>query len=590
MVRPDLIFFHPPSLYDFREHPEVFGPISDVIPSSPVFEMYPVGITSLAEYLERHGYHVQLINLAYRMLHSKSYDPERVIARKKSSYYAVDLHWLPHAQGSLEVARLIKKYHPEAPVIFGGLSSSYYHRELVKYPAVDYVLRGDSTEEPLLQLLDCLERGDSLEGVSNLTWRREGETVVNDLDFVPESIDYASLPAYHYVFNSVLKYRSLHNTLPYQEWMDYPTTMLLTARGCIYNCAICGGSSYSFCQVVGRKKPAFRSPERLLEDIRIIKSFSRAPIFVVHDLRQGGEEYASRFFDLLKGERIENEFIFELFDPAPEEYLRLINESVSRYSLQISLESHLERVRRGSKGKFAVSNEEFEETLVWALDHGCRKIDIFFMVGLSGQSYQDAMDAVDYCRQLLSRIGRGRIYPFIAPLAPFLDPGSPAFEDPDKYGYRKFCHTLEDHRQALLEPSWKQMLSYETRWMTRDEIVKATYDSALGMNELKCELGLIDEETYAMVKERILQSRAVLREIDEIYSLPTDQREEGLGQLQQRLEECGRYSICGRDELKWPQSRGLKNIFSLGALAMKLMWQNLRPSPIKGREKRLEQP
>ncbi len=71
----------------------------------------------------------------------------------------IDLHWLPHAHGALEVARIVKEAHPGVPVIMGGLSSTYYHRELIHYPQVDFVLRGDSTEPPLHQLLLALQDG-----------------------------------------------------------------------------------------------------------------------------------------------------------------------------------------------------------------------------------------------------------------------------------------------------------------------------------------------------------------------------------------------------------------------------------------------
>ena len=153
---PDVAFLHPPSIFDFRERPEVLGPISDVIPSSPVFEMYPIGMTSLADRLERAGYNARIINLAREMLTDPEYDPEVDIASCTANIFAVDLHWLPHAHGAIEVARLVKKHHPDAPVVFGGLSSTYYHEELVEYPSVDYVLRGDSTEEPMEQLVDAL--------------------------------------------------------------------------------------------------------------------------------------------------------------------------------------------------------------------------------------------------------------------------------------------------------------------------------------------------------------------------------------------------------------------------------------------------
>lgn len=47
-VRQDLILIHPPSVFEFRERSIVYGPVSDVIPSSSVFEMYPVGFLTLA--------------------------------------------------------------------------------------------------------------------------------------------------------------------------------------------------------------------------------------------------------------------------------------------------------------------------------------------------------------------------------------------------------------------------------------------------------------------------------------------------------------------------------------------------------------
>ena len=55
-VQPDVVLIHPPSVFDFRERPIVYGPISDVIPSTPVFEMYPVGFLTLAAFLRRNGY------------------------------------------------------------------------------------------------------------------------------------------------------------------------------------------------------------------------------------------------------------------------------------------------------------------------------------------------------------------------------------------------------------------------------------------------------------------------------------------------------------------------------------------------------
>ncbi len=77
----DLILLHPPSLYDFRKHPGIHGPISDVVPSTPIFEMYPIGFASLSEYLERHGLKVWIINVALKMLKDEGFDVEQLIRK-----------------------------------------------------------------------------------------------------------------------------------------------------------------------------------------------------------------------------------------------------------------------------------------------------------------------------------------------------------------------------------------------------------------------------------------------------------------------------------------------------------------------------
>ena len=98
------------------------------------------------------------------------------------------------------------------------------------------------------------------------------------------------------------------------------------------------------------------------------------------------------------------------------------------------------------------------------------------MVGLPNQTYQSVMDTVKYCGELMTRFGSngstGKVLPLIAPLAPFIDPGSAIFEDPEKYGYRFFYKTLKEHRQAMLMPSWKFALEL------RDEMDEPGRDRA----------------------------------------------------------------------------------------------------------------
>jgi len=559
ITRTDLTLLHAPSVYDFRKRTLMMGPVADAVPSTDEFEMYPVGLTSIATYLGKNHYNVRIVNLAYRMLRDPSYDVAERLRRMRSKVFGIDLHWLPHANGALAIGELVKKLHPESYVLFGGLSSSYYHEELIKYPFVDFVIRGDSTEEPCRQLLSALRRGEPLDRVENLTWKtRGGQVVVNPLTFVPSDLDYVNVPDYLYAVMTVFKYRSLEDIAPYARWLKHPTTMLLGARGCSFDCSICGGSASAYREICMRSSPAYRSPEKLISDIRAIRMFSRGPIMLIHDPRIGGSRRAERFFQLLKKESVSNELVFELFSPAGEGFFRMIEESVPRWSLQISIETPSEELRRIDRLKFPVSNAEVERTISGALAHGCNRLDLFFMVGLPHQTYDDAMAAVPYCERLIEMYsGDRRLKFFVSPLGPFLDPGCDAFEDPSN-GYKHFYRSLEEHRNALLLQTWRSILSYETDAMTRDEIIDASYDVAAALNELKFKHGLIEAATFRWVASQQKAAREVMKRVEEALLLPEGEREKAISGIQGMIEGARMDTLFSKRELDWPSDEGLR--------------------------------
>ena len=515
MPSMDLVLLHPPSVYDFRREAILYGPVSDLIPSGPVFEMYPIGFTTIAEYLERHGFRVRIVNLAARMLRDARFDVPAFLSRLRPAAFGIDLHWLPHAHGSLAVAQLLKTLHPHTPVLFGGLSSSYYHRELLDYPFVDYVIRGDSTEEPLHRLMAALKRGGDPAEIPNLTWRDGGAVRANPLSWVPEALDGVALD-YRQLLRAVPRYMDLRSAIPFDRWLDYPITAALSVRGCTQQCLTCGGSAPAYQLLCNRPRPAYRPPEVLAQDLAAIRRFNHGPLFILGDLRQAGEEYAGRFLEAARRRRIGGEVIVELFWPAPADYLRRVGETFPGFVLEISLESHDPRVRRAFGKPY--DNQEVEATLEAALQAGCRRLDVFFMIGLPEQDADSVLDTIAYCGELLERYGRdGRLHPFISPLAPFVDPGSRAFEEPERHGYRLFYRTLEEHRRALLGPTWLQTLNYETRWLTREEIVSVTYEAGRRLNRLKARHGLLSPEEAGRIIERIDRAEAMVARVTELW-------------------------------------------------------------------------
>jgi B12-binding domain/radical SAM domain protein len=569
----DLVLLHPPTVYDFRKEMLFTGPISDVVPSSPVFEMYPIGLTSIGDYLERFGLKVKIVNIANRMLLNEKFNVEKKIRKLKARAFGIDLHWLPHAHGSIELAKIVKKYHPDTPVLFGGLSATYFHKELIEYPCVDFVIRGDTTEKLILLLLNSLEykHRNDFSDIPNLTWKRNHSYFYNEMTYVPDSLEEFNFPGYRYIIQSVFKYFNLLDPLPYKGWLQYPNTALLTSKGCTYNCLICGGSRDAYQKNCKRQKIVMKSPRKMLEDIAFIQRFSRAPIFLLNDIRQGGPEYVEAFLSGLEKMDLKDEIVFELFNYADSKFFRRLQKVIPKYSIELTLESGDENLRK-LNGKLPCSNKKIIETLKAALDNGCSKIDLFFMVGIPGQTYESALNNIDFCESVHTECGEDpRLSYFVAPLSPFLDPGSPAFENPEQYGYKKFCHKLEDFRQAMKQPSWKNMLSYETNSMTRKEIVKATYDSALKLNQFKYNHHIVDKQVYEEVKHKIMKSIEFLDRIDALSSLPEQEQIQELASIKEEVDFINRHSICGKNELKWEVKKLFANMPSLAYIGLELL-------------------
>ena len=548
----DIIFMHAPSVYDFRKKPIFYGPVSDVVPSSPVFEMYPIGFMTMSSHLEAAGFKTRIVNLAVQMLQSKKFDAEEKIRKLDAKVFAIDLHWMPHAHGALEVAKLVKKHHPDAIVELGGFSSSYFYEELIQRPEVDMVMRGDSTEIPHIKLMEAVTSGKTdLSDIPNLTWKdKDGRIHVNEISFIPEDLDWLKFD-YGTMIKNTLKHRDIKGALPWLGWDKLPLTSVFTVRGCSMNCMECGGSHFANKRLLCRHKPAFRSPEKLAEDVEGISNYLKTPVFVIGDVRQGGKNYAERFFNSIKERGVDNHIAMELFGPADKEFYSLAHKGLGEYSMEFSPDSHDEKVRYALGRNY--NNSALEKTVTSAFENGCVRFDLFYMTGLPEQTPESAMDSARAAKRMWDMVGKNdKLYIYNAPFAPFVDPGSKAFEDPEAMGYRTFARTLEEHRQLLDSPSWKLVLSYETKWMTRDQIAEVSYDSALELAKIEFEAGRSSEEAYNERVERTSTAREMLRRVDDIILVKNkEERERRLWEIKEEGERMMTSTVCNKKDLDW---------------------------------------
>jgi hypothetical protein len=447
------------------------------------------------------------------------------------------------------------------------------------------VVRGDSTEEPMTRLLYALKGKGRVDDIPNLTYTtrrrvapqhpvRVGPGDMNDI-----SLDYS------YNMKSVIRYRDMMGFVPFKDWLQYPVCASLTCRGCTHNCVTCGGSAYSFRDAL-RARPgrlprsrAARTRHRALPEVH-----PRAGLRAQR-LPAGRARLHRRVHPRPLEDQPAQPDRLRVLQAAAEEFYRSSNEHLDDYSVEISIETHDDDVR-AAFGKSHYTTEQVEESIAAALRNGCSRFDLYMMTGIPTQTAASVLETPAYIESLYEKVDNDkRLLCFSSPMAPFLDPGSQVYDNPEKYGYTRLADTLEEHRQLLVQPSWKYIMNYESDALSKDEMVDTMYEVGLRLNRLKGRLGLIEPEVASRTEDRILQARDAMARIDAVMGeSDAGVRERKLAALKEEVDRLSESTVCEKTELNWPRYVSARNVYHVIVLWVRENLANLfgsrkRPAP-----------
>jgi len=505
MSSVNVCFVHAPSIYDFRTRDLREGPISDVVPSTPVFEMYPVGFISMLSYLTRHGYSARISNLAVLMLSSKKFNAEAYLKGIEADIFGIDLHWLPHVHGAFEISKIIRKIHPESRILFGGFSSTYFAEDIMKSNQnVDFVMAGDFVEDQVMKLAEAVEKGKPFDTVPNLVYREGTAIRKNPRSRDPEAVSRVFIDYKTLVRNSII-YHDIKGHLPYYSWVTNPVGMTIIQRGCQFNCGFCGGSNFAYRNNYYEISPVKRNPETIALELEAVQDTINSPVFLAGDINATGEKYYTALLQAIRDRGIDLPLLTEYFVPPPEEYFRAFSRTVPDFACEISPDSSDQNIRRET-GRF-YTNQELEKSIQYAAENGARKFDVYFSIGLPLQTKESVTRDADYLDFMMNKYSSEKmpVYGFISPLTPFLDPGSLFYEMPEKYGFSIIAHKIMDYYNLLDRgKSWEDFLNYETKWMSKSDMVEATYQSGIRMVESGSRMGYVDSASGERIVNNIL--------------------------------------------------------------------------------------
>src|SRR6202034_3850576 len=114
----------------------------------------PLGLLAVATPLLRAGYSIRLIDSTITPNYKK-----RVLEEVKDAIcLGISLVTGPMIRETVEIARAVKAWNPDFPVILGGWHPSLLPKQTLESPYIDYVVRGQG-EDSLLELLQHIESG-----------------------------------------------------------------------------------------------------------------------------------------------------------------------------------------------------------------------------------------------------------------------------------------------------------------------------------------------------------------------------------------------------------------------------------------------
>jgi len=391
---------------------------------------YHLGSAYIIAYLRKHGL------TADQFISNESFNVRECV-KKILSYNPKIVGFSVYESNYMQcvlISNGLKVYSSDIIIIFGGPTPSIQSREILEsVNSIDLCVRREG-EETILELESVLSKNNfnlnqvDLHKIKSLTFRNGSQIIEN-----PES---NILLSNRYIKNYLDKYPS-----PYlSEVIPTPKAILtgiITARGCNQNCIYCN------CAVLSKRNIFLHSTERVIEELAYLSEYKKfiAPVPIYDD---GFTIIPSRAIKICEA-IIENNIKLPLLcvtrcDKITEELLDLMKQA-GFISIGFSLESAVPRVLKTigkvsppenkNSGNFDKEREfidRLKNMTSYAKKIGIERVFISIMVGLPGETLQDALKTIEFVNQLN--------IDFYSHNFLHIYKGTPLYQNYEKYGYK----------------------------------------------------------------------------------------------------------------------------------------------------------
>ena len=445
----------------------------------------PIAMASVAAVLEKNGDTVSIIDAPtegwenlleldeskYRVGLSAETIAQR-IADWKPDVVAVEIPFSGWSKTAFEVVSITKKVDKDIRVVLFGLHPSSRPKQCMENPEVDFVVVGEP-EVTVSELLEALEQKKTdFTVIDGLSFRLGGKTVFTKKRVAIQDLDTLPIPARHLLPMNVYAQAVKQN--PLRGEITKPYTIIITSRGCPFNCVFCTHS------IIWGKQWRPRSPKNVVDEIQhVIETYGIQQVDFADDNMTWNRGRMEQICNLI----VERGLRFEWFTPngvradtLDEDLLRKMKQAGCR-KIRLAPESGVQRIVT------EVAKKRLDLAKVEAAVALCKKVGIkvgcFFVLGLIGETKQDIEATIQYAYKLKKLGAESFIFSIAMPLY-----GTAFYEQAKAGGFIRdgFCDYALAATEPLVEtPEWSADELMElcvranaiNRTLTRHKIAKA---------------------------------------------------------------------------------------------------------------------
>ncbi len=360
--------------------------------------VFPLGLGYIASVLLADKHEIKVLDINAQRLSKDQVENEIRI----SQYDVVGIGGIVTTYRYVKwLAEVLKKHHPDKPLVIGGSVGSSIPQIILEKNPVDYVCIGEG-EETVVDLVRAIQNNDDIPGVKGIWYKDDNGKIHKNVPRSPiKNLDKILLPAWD-LFPMEIYLKNPIGAPNRNKWIDgfdsdsvQLTMNLYATRGCPYNCIYCYhdfmGHGYRY-----------RSPKSIIEEMQLLY-----------------QKYGVLYFHFIDDEFVVNKkFVFE--------FCKLIME----FSKKIE-----HKITWGCTGRVNLMTEELIKAMCdagcvligYGIESGSQKMldfidkrvtveeaknairltikhigwaDCSFMIGYPGESKETIQETIDLCKEL----------------------------------------------------------------------------------------------------------------------------------------------------------------------------------------------